>query len=112
MKRLVLPACLAVGLIGLGARAEAGLVVPPIEPGDVFLCNDPYSGSVHQNCVTLVGPIHHRDRLVAWCGATLHVVDVGGATVGQVGIGARSILDEAPVTPPTIRISANSASTR
>src|SRR4029079_7165506 len=72
----------------------------PIEPGDVFLCNDPYSGSVHQNCVTLVGPIHVAERLVAWCGATLHVVDVGGSTAGQVGIGARSILDEAPVTPP------------
>jgi N-methylhydantoinase B len=72
----------------------------PIEPGDVFLCNDPYVGSAHQNCVTLVAPIHVGPELIAWAGATLHVVDVGGATAGQVGIGARSILDEAPTTAP------------
>ena len=71
-----------------------------IDPGDVFLCNDPYSGSAHQNCVTLVAPIHVEGALVAWTGATLHVVDVGGPTAGQVGIGARSIHDEAPATPP------------
>jgi N-methylhydantoinase B len=74
-----------------------------VEPGDVYLCNDPYSGAAHQNCVTLVGPIHAGDRLIAWAGATLHVVDVGGKHVGQVGIGASSILDEAPAIPP-IRI--------
>jgi len=69
----------------------------PIEPGDVFICNDPYGGSAHQNCVTLVAPVHAADRRVAWTGATLHVVDVGAPTAGQVGIGATSILDEAPV---------------
>ncbi|MGH2406500.1 MAG: hydantoinase B/oxoprolinase family protein [Candidatus Limnocylindrales bacterium] len=73
---------------------------PGFQPGDMFICNDPYVGSVHQNCVTLVGPIHAQGRLVAWTGATLHVVDVGGPTAGQVGIGATSIFDEAPVIPP------------
>ena len=73
---------------------------PGIRPGDMFICNDPYVGAVHQNCVTLVGPLHHGERLIGWCGATLHLVDVGGATTGQVGIGARSIFEEAPVIPP------------
>ena len=50
--------------------------------------------------MTLTAPIHASDRLVAWAGATLHVVDVGGPTAGQVGIGAMSILDEAPPIPP------------
>jgi N-methylhydantoinase B len=73
---------------------------PGIEPGDMFICNDPYVGSAHQNCVTLVAPIHDGARLVAWSGATLHVVDVGGPAAGQVGLGATSIFDEAPVMPP------------
>jgi N-methylhydantoinase B len=73
----------------------------PVESGDVFLCNDPYAGAAHQNCVTVVAPIHDLGELFAWAGATLHVVDVGGPTAGQVGIGARSILDEAPPTEPT-----------
>lgn len=72
-----------------------------LEPGDRFICNDPYSGSAHQNCVTLVAPLFSGSRLIAWAGATLHVVDVGGKTAGQVGIGARSIHEEAPVIPPT-----------
>jgi N-methylhydantoinase B len=73
---------------------------PGIEPGDMFICNDPYVGAVHQNCVTIIGPVHHEDRIIAWCGATLHVIDVGGATAGQVGIGAQSIFEEAPPIPP------------
>jgi N-methylhydantoinase B len=87
------------GLIVRGILAGSNGAGPP-EPGDVFLCNDPYAGSAHQNCVTLVAPIHAGEALVAWTGATLHVVDVGGPTAGQVGIGARSIHDEAPATPP------------
>jgi N-methylhydantoinase B len=70
-------------------------------PGDVYLSNDPYAGAAHQNCVTLVAPIDVGDERVGWCGATLHVVDVGGPTSGQVGIGARSILEEAPPIAPT-----------
>ena len=27
---------------------------PGFYPGDMFLCNDPYSGALHQNDVTLV----------------------------------------------------------
>ena len=72
----------------------------PVEPGDAFLTNDPYVGAAHQNCVTVTAPIHDGDRLIAWAGATLHVVDVGGPTAGQVGIGAQSILDEAPPIAP------------
>jgi N-methylhydantoinase B len=73
---------------------------PGIGPDDIFLCNDPYSGAVHQNCVTLVGPITVGERRIGWAGATLHVIDVGGPQAGQVGVGARSIFEEAPVTPP------------
>jgi N-methylhydantoinase B len=87
------------GMIVRSILADAAEVAA-IEPGDAFICNDPYSGSAHQNCVTLVAPVHAEGRLIAWTGATLHVVDVGGPTAGQVGIGAASILDEAPVMSP------------
>jgi N-methylhydantoinase B len=73
---------------------------PGIERGEMFMSNDPYVGAAHQNCVTVVGPIHVGEELVAWCGATLHVVDVGGPTAGQVGVGASSIFEEAPPIPP------------
>jgi N-methylhydantoinase B len=74
---------------------------PGLFPGDMFLCNDPYSGALHQNDVTLVAPVFHLERLVGWTGATIHQVDVGGSSKGsQAAIGAKSIFEEAPVIPP------------
>jgi N-methylhydantoinase B len=74
---------------------------PGILHSDMFLCNDPYSGALHQNDVSLVAPVFHAERLVAWTGATIHQVDVGGASKGsQAATGAQSIFEEAPVIPP------------
>jgi N-methylhydantoinase B len=74
---------------------------PGLFPGDMFLCNDPYSGALHQNDVTLVAPVFHIERLVGWTGATIHQVDVGGSSKGsQAATGAKSIFEEAPVIPP------------
>ena len=74
---------------------------PGFFPGDMFLCNDPYSGALHQNDVTLVAPVFHTEKLVAWTGATIHQVDVGGSSKGsQAATGAKSIFEEAPVIPP------------
>ena len=74
---------------------------PGFFPGDMFLCNDPYSGALHQNDVTLVAPVFHAEKLVAWTGATIHQVDVGGTSKGsQAATGAKSIFEEAPVIPP------------
>lgn len=74
---------------------------PGFVPGDMFLCNDPYSGALHQNDVTLVAPVFHGGKLIAWTGATIHQVDVGGSSKGsQAATGAQSIFEEAPVIPP------------
>jgi N-methylhydantoinase B len=74
---------------------------PGLFSGDMFLCNDPYSGALHQNDVTLVGPVFHGEKLIAWTGATIHQVDVGGSSKGsQAATGAKSIFEEAPVIPP------------
>jgi N-methylhydantoinase B len=74
---------------------------PGFCPGDMFLCNDPYSGALHQNDVSLVAPVFHAEKLVAWTGATIHQVDVGGSSKGsQAATGAKSIFEEAPVIPP------------
>jgi N-methylhydantoinase B len=74
---------------------------PGFAAGDMFLCNDPYSGALHQNDVTLVAPVFAGDKLIAWTGATIHQVDVGGSSKGsQAATGAKSIFEEAPVIPP------------
>jgi N-methylhydantoinase B len=73
---------------------------PGLAPDDVFLCNDPYVSVCHQNCVQTVAPVFHEGELVAWAGASLHVIDVGGPTAGQVQVGAADIFGEQPVTGP------------
>jgi N-methylhydantoinase B len=67
---------------------------------DIFLCNDPYVSVCHQNCVGVAGPIFDGDELVAWAGASLHAIDVGGPTAGQVQVDAADIHGEQPVIGP------------
>jgi N-methylhydantoinase B len=73
---------------------------PGIREGDAFICNDPYVGAQHQNDTALVMPVFVDGELVAWTGAELHLVDVGGPVAGQVQLGARDIFGEAPLVPP------------
>jgi N-methylhydantoinase B len=73
---------------------------PGIREGDAFICNDPYVGAQHQNDVALVMPVFVDDELIAWTGAELHLIDVGGPTAGQVQIGAEDIFGEAPLIAP------------
>ena len=73
---------------------------PGIGPGDQFLTNDPYLGTLHQPDVTLVAPIFSGDRLIAWAGSTVHEPDVGGPVSGGFNYAARSIFDEAIPIPP------------
>jgi N-methylhydantoinase B len=73
---------------------------PGFGPDDLFLCNDPYVSVCHQNCVHVAGPIFSGGDLVAWAGSSLHVIDVGGPTAGQVQVGAADIFGEQPITGP------------
>jgi N-methylhydantoinase B len=67
---------------------------------DVFLCNDPYVSVCHQTCVQVAAPVFWEDDLVAWSGASLHVIDVGGPLAGQVQVEAADIFGEQPLTGP------------
>ncbi|MDP2743699.1 MAG: hydantoinase B/oxoprolinase family protein, partial [Dehalococcoidia bacterium] len=74
---------------------------PGINPGDMFLCNDPYYGAMHQSDVVCVSPVFCGKELVAWTGAAIHQVDVGGSVRGsQCSLGAESIFQEATPIPP------------
>ena len=73
---------------------------PGIGEDDMFLTGDPYVGALHQPDITCVAPIHWEGELVAWCGCTVHQVDVGGPVAGSVTVGARSIYEEAPPISP------------
>ncbi|MDX6740577.1 hydantoinase B/oxoprolinase family protein [Actinocorallia sp. A-T 12471] len=74
---------------------------PGINPGDMFIVNDPWKGTVHAQDVGLVAPIYYRGELLAWTGAMCHMVDVGGMTPGSFCIDATDSYQEGLQMPPT-----------
>jgi N-methylhydantoinase B len=56
---------------------------PGIRDGDLFLSNDPWIHSNHQNDVSVLQPIFYEGQLFCWTLATVHQVDVGGINPGS-----------------------------
>ncbi|WP_423212525.1 hydantoinase B/oxoprolinase family protein [Paracoccus yeei] len=72
---------------------------PGIHEGDMFILNDPYRGAIHQPDVSIVAPVFHEGRHVAWAGSCAHQLDVGGMSFGSWAIGATEIQQEAMLLP-------------
>ncbi len=53
-----------------------------MEPGDVFITNDPWKGTGHLNDFVVVTPCFRQGRPVALFCATSHVMDIGGLGFG------------------------------
>ena len=56
--------------------------VDTMEPGDVYITNDPWKTSGHLHDVTVVTPTFHGGRVVGLFANTCHVVDIGGRGFG------------------------------
>jgi N-methylhydantoinase B len=66
-----------------------------IEPGDVFVTNDPsYGGVTHLNDVVLALPVFADGEPVAWTAAIAHWNDVGGMAPGSISTAATEIFQE------------------
>lgn len=63
-------------------------------PGDVYIINDPYDGGTHLPDVTVVVPVFHRGRLVAFAATMAHHQDIGGKTPGSTPPDAGEIFAE------------------
>ncbi|MFX1296954.1 MAG: hydantoinase B/oxoprolinase family protein [Promethearchaeota archaeon] len=57
---------------------------PGINPGDIFLNNDPDCGNVHTTDVQTIIPIFWENELIGWAGGVTHEIDIGGITPGHV----------------------------
>jgi N-methylhydantoinase B len=67
-----------------------------IAEGDMFLCNDPWFGCVHQNDVCVLAPFFWEGKLTAWTASVIHQVDVGGMSPGSWCHSATETWQEAP----------------
>jgi N-methylhydantoinase B len=75
--------------IHLGSMPDAVRAVvrafPRVEPGDVFIHNDPYDGGSHLPDVNVVAPAFHDGRLLGFGCVRAHWPDIGSATPGSYG---------------------------
>ncbi|MDL5157691.1 hydantoinase B/oxoprolinase family protein [Actinomycetospora termitidis] len=71
-----------------------------IEPGDVFIINDPYLAAMHQNDVQFCSPVFRDGEIVSWLGCMAHQVDLGGMDPGSWCTTATDVFQEGIRIPP------------
>src|SRR3954466_8584056 len=89
--------------VHLGAMPESVRAVMAKKPraGDVFILNDPYAGGSHLPDLTLVEAIGVDGEIVGFASVRAHHADVGGMSPGSMPQGARELVQEGIVLPPT-----------
>lgn len=71
-----------------------------VEPGDIFIVNDPYLGGTHLMDVRFVKPFFYEGELSAWLANTGHWPDVGGMVPGGFSASATEVEQEGLRLPP------------
>ncbi len=71
--------------------------IQTMQPGDIYLTNDPWIASGHLNDFLLLMPVFHDARVVGFTSCTSHLVDLGGLGMGPEGT---DIFDEGLLVPP------------
>ena len=72
-----------------------------IQPGDVYILNDPYDGGTHLPDIYLVQPVFAKARLLGYAASIAHHTDIGGKVAGGNGCDATEIYQEGFRIPPT-----------
>ena len=65
-----------------------------VQPGDVFVFNDPHLSGTHLQDMKLVRPVFYRGELFGWLAGTAHWSDVGGNTPGGFNARATEVWQE------------------
>jgi N-methylhydantoinase B len=71
-----------------------------LQPGDVYIVNDPYLGGTHLMDVRFVRPFFYQGKLFAWLANTGHWPDTGGMVPGGFSARATEVEQEGLRLPP------------
>lgn len=87
------------GSMGQSIRTVAQRRAGSMQPGDVYLLNDPYHGGTHLPDVTVVTPVFDQAgrELLFFVASRGHHADIGGITPGSMPPFSRTIDDEGVV---------------
>ncbi len=82
---------------------RARFPVHDMQPGDIYMTNDPWLASGHLNDFLLMQPVFFEGRVVGFTSCTSHLADLGGKGMGPEG---SDIYDEGLLIPPCKLVSA------
>ncbi|MGD8505913.1 MAG: hydantoinase B/oxoprolinase family protein [Candidatus Bathyarchaeota archaeon] len=71
-----------------------------LEDGDMILFNDPYISGTHLPDITLICPVFHEEKVIAYTTNKAHHSDVGGKAPGSMAGDATEIYQEGIIIPP------------
>lgn len=71
-----------------------------IDPGNIFIANDPSYGGTHLPDILILMPIFYKENVVFFAAARGHWTDVGGSTPGSLSGNASELIQEGVVIPP------------
>src|SRR5258708_3207434 len=91
-------------MIGTVATLRARFPEDQIQPGDMFVANDPYNGGgTHLPDINVVAPVFRNGRIVAFVANIAHHADVGGMVPGSEASVCRTIFQEG-LRLPLVRV--------
>src|SRR2546426_10286374 len=71
-----------------------------IAEGDSIVLNDPYRGGTHLPDITMISPIFHKGKRVAFAANRAHHSDIGGGTPGSMSSLSTDVYQEGLRIPP------------
>lgn len=69
------------------------------QPGDVFVCNDPYKGCTHTPDITVFSPVFNGDEIIAVTSSIAHHVDIGGRVPLTTSVENAEVFGEGLIFP-------------
>jgi N-methylhydantoinase B len=71
-----------------------------MQPGDVYILNDPFEGGMHLPDVFVLRPIFHQGERLAFAATVCHQTDMGGRVAGSNAADSTEIYQEGLRIPP------------
>ena len=71
-----------------------------LQPGDMYIVNDPYLGGTHLMDVRFNKPFFYKNEIYAWLSNTGHWPDTGGSVPGGFSANATEVEQEGLRLPP------------
>ena len=90
-----------VGTLHYSCKAVINAFKGDINPGDVFIVNDPYAGGTHFNDVRVIRPIFVGKELIGYAQSNGHWADIGGSVPGSFDVQAKDMFKEGLRITPT-----------